>query len=100
MGQKKQENRRGLRWDRGPLGFLGDLMGEPVADKDLALGHLLNSADQLLYCTAFENVTAGARLQSSHNVVVIAVDGQDDGACFRNRLLDLAGSFDAVQVRH
>lgn len=80
IGQKKQENQRGLRWDRGSLCFLGDLMGEPVADKDLALGHLLNSPDQLLHCTAFENVTASARFQSSHNVVVIAVDGQDDGA--------------------
>src|SRR5690242_613289 len=82
------------------LCFLGDLMGEPVADKDLTLGDLLNSSNQLFHCPAFEDVTACSRLHSSQNVMVVAVDGQDNGARFRYRLLNSACSFDAVQVRH
>ena len=89
-------------WSERFLHFLSDLvgMGKTVADEKFTLGDLMNAADQFFHCATLENVTAGARLQSSYNVMIIAMDGEDNSPGFRNRLVDLSGGLDAVQVGH
>ena len=82
------------------LHFLNDLMGKPIADEEFTLSDLMNSPNQFFHCSTLENVTAGTRLQSLHNVMVVAMDGEDNGTGFRNRLMDSSGGFDTVQVGH
>jgi hypothetical protein len=75
-------------------------MRKTVADEEFALCDLMNAPDKFFHGATLENVTAGACLQSSYNIMIVAMDSEDNSAGFRNGFLYPPGGFDAVQVGH
>ena len=71
-----------------------------MADEQFSFGHLVNTANQVFHSSALQDVATRARLQGTHNIVILAMDGQDDGSDFWKRYVYAAGGFNPIQVRH
>lgn len=82
------------------LSVLSEFLWKSVAEEKLALDNLMDSFGEILGCARLENVAADTGFKSSGNIVVIAMDAQDDGSSIRNGFSDSACCFYSIQTRH
>lgn len=84
----------------GYLSIRNKVLRKSLAKKKLPVDNLLNTFREILCRTCLKNVTTNPSFQCLGNIVVIAMDGQDNGSSSRNDVMNSARRLNPIQTGH